>query len=498
MPMESVAFKVAFPVNEQMRPEHSLNPRAPIYRLNHDILSLIFEFARDEHPVPKLHFIFCVLQVSRLWRRVALDTPRLWSRIIDVLHPRLIRTHIAYSKCAPLDISFKEGRRQQVQSSISLLMPHVSRWQRFSLTGWADDLSLTAPAPHLEELYLDSMRDDKFGFPSHDVFSGSTPRLRSLVLRRFLIPLTSGIYVNLVSLRLEELHCLSRRHPDCWAQFFRILGACPLLEALQIKNVIFDQSTHTYDQLRLREPIHLPHLHDIQFYIQGTTTAYSILQSREIRAILASIRPSPSSTFCGAFARGDPSNLLPELAKTLESHLHIEQLSLDFGYNDCQIMGRGGGCNRLNGQQEMSSLEIEYHRGDVARGMRDVAQDMHFPNLTCLSVTGRHFALDSHVSEFIELLRSMPGIRDLRMTYVEMIYVDALRDRTLCPLLEELALTEVEIEGETLVDLMRLRSAGGVCQAGIKVLYIKDCWHGDMDEEALATLKDIIADVHVE
>ncbi|KDQ06189.1 hypothetical protein BOTBODRAFT_264972 [Botryobasidium botryosum FD-172 SS1] len=344
---------------QQMAPENSLNPRAPIYRLNNDVLSLIFEFARDDYPVAKPRSSICVLQVSRLWRRVALDTPRIWSRIVDVLRPHLIETHLTYSKCALLDICFSGGSRQRVKSSISLLMEQVSRWQRLSLSGQADGPHmLTAPAPHLEELHISIGDSSPPIFASHDFFSGSTPQLRILVLKRFIVPLTSGIYTNLISLHLETLDFTRSYSPDGRAQFLRVLSGCPLLETLFIGNLNF-LGFHALEKL---EPIHLPHLHHIECHIRGIAFPHlTTLQSHTMHNILASVHPSPSCIFRAALAGGDAIIFLPSLPKlttTLESLLRIEQLSFELGQT-YRLVGRIGGPDSLEDGQNTLDLEFE-------------------------------------------------------------------------------------------------------------------------------------------
>lgn len=150
-------------------------------------------------------------QVSKLWRQIAVDSPRLWCRI-SVLRQQHVDLYATRSKNTPLEISLRSpgsGKaiiNSRITASIASLIPHLSRWRSFSISRlnpefyW--DQLLNNPAPILEEL---SICISSWHTPPKNtsLFTGNLPRLQSLNLNGLNIPLSSPVYKGLTSLRIE-------------------------------------------------------------------------------------------------------------------------------------------------------------------------------------------------------------------------------------------------------------------------------------------------------
>jgi hypothetical protein len=162
----------------------SVNRGAGTYNLPSEILSAIFEAGLTEtgerdhrswfdgSEQPTTQFEILVSSVSRRWRNVALQTPRLWTvLVIDVLgltHD-LYDLYLHRSQMCPLDItldySYRDswGKSDCVNRHLEQLVPHVDRWRRFIVRNGDIGSQLSALshlcAPVLEALVLDFITD---------------------------------------------------------------------------------------------------------------------------------------------------------------------------------------------------------------------------------------------------------------------------------------------------------------------------------------------------
>ncbi|KDQ06599.1 hypothetical protein BOTBODRAFT_49315 [Botryobasidium botryosum FD-172 SS1] len=283
------------------------NEFSPSNRLPDGILSHIFTVANDDWATiwgtPKRHRVgvpLVISSVSKRWRAIALDTPRLWAAF-DATSSRYVHTFLARSKQAPLKIElvlappvwstydhFWDHFQPSMDTPSSLLLPfipHADRWQSLRIhTKRQEDIErLTwSSLPHLETLHI-SVLKASLGFTAiHDVFAGERPpRLRSLTLERFSLPLTSPAFLSLTSLGLAGI-----RYPaGSIHQFLRIL--LPTLERLTLGDVAFSVP-HNYDILRSSAPpapdIVLPRLQ---------TLTISDLEPNAQKYIFASVVFSP-------------------------------------------------------------------------------------------------------------------------------------------------------------------------------------------------------------
>jgi hypothetical protein len=198
-----------------------VNRNAITYNLPIETLSTIFEVGLCESPflptVPTnsgwfedkwsplpTPFEIVVSSVSRRWRNVALQTPRLWTRVyINIAQSAhdLLDLYLRRSRMCPLDLTLSrrklrwERNRDLVDSYARVLLefkryleqlvPHVGRWREFSMREDDHVVHLSDPlaslanlnAPALETLMLEGSCGS-----FRRVFSAGAPRLSSVEL----------------------------------------------------------------------------------------------------------------------------------------------------------------------------------------------------------------------------------------------------------------------------------------------------------------------------
>ncbi|KAI9064010.1 hypothetical protein FKP32DRAFT_1570692, partial [Trametes sanguinea] len=147
-----------------------LNTLTPIARLPPEILSEIFalvstkqyeETWRHHYGSSQVYKWLSVAHVCRVWRSIALDTPRLWSNIV-LTRPEVDREVLARSKKAPLWISANVLHPEDERATmLNTIMEDATRLKELHLTGPARALqSLCAKwtnrADALESLSLNS------------------------------------------------------------------------------------------------------------------------------------------------------------------------------------------------------------------------------------------------------------------------------------------------------------------------------------------------------
>jgi hypothetical protein len=102
---------------------------APINSLPAEVLSEIFSFCSSSHP----RDLFTVNAVSRFWRNVALNDPRLWSILSIQLSPRNLSLYLSRSRNLPLHIRIKPlspleiWRTPQLTSFLQMTLAHPGR-----------------------------------------------------------------------------------------------------------------------------------------------------------------------------------------------------------------------------------------------------------------------------------------------------------------------------------------------------------------------------------
>ncbi|KAF7789088.1 hypothetical protein EIP86_000021 [Pleurotus ostreatoroseus] len=257
------------------------NDAAPISSLPPELLALIFGAFVDDYWVPDLenssffgghrmynHFMcgwLVILQVCHRWRSVALDTPRLWTRI-TVSPVSFIQFAIAHSGDLPLD-AFAAQHLQREPSPGTLLqclLPEFPRLRsalfRMTIpaalileTAHTAGMKLQAPALKALTLIIDT-REFLTSIPL--LSEMDLPRLASLTLDGASFKLLQSLARP--TLTVVDISFSPRCKPS---ELIDLLGKLPLLQRLELvgfeEQNIQDQSQRTPPWCRT---ISLPHL----------------------------------------------------------------------------------------------------------------------------------------------------------------------------------------------------------------------------------------------
>jgi hypothetical protein len=272
----------------------SVNKGAGTYNLPSETLSAIFEAGlgktlkiserscaswfgeSDGRTTP---FELTVSSVSRRWRHVALQTPRLWTvLVIDALgltHD-LYDLYLHRSKMCPLDVtldcSYREECDINVERHLEWLIPHVGRWRKFTVRGGYIGSRLSALshlcAPALETLVLDIITEK----PGLELFSGGAPRLSSVELIGACCrpPLGALKYLKLSRSFLDPLFD--------YDQFTQLMQPMDLLTRLSISAAIASGAGN-------HPPIGLPSVLVIDIWFNHGDTDASALRIFDLPAI---------------------------------------------------------------------------------------------------------------------------------------------------------------------------------------------------------------------
>ncbi|KDQ17652.1 hypothetical protein BOTBODRAFT_172096 [Botryobasidium botryosum FD-172 SS1] len=225
------------------------NQLVPVYRLQipDDIFSMIFKLAVPADWQAPLEAPLTIAAVCRLWRQIAINTPRLWTRI----NSRSVHGFLPRAKSAPLDIEYElcamDRQRHSLQKFLNPLISRSDQWRVLKIamrrtdTPVFNDLA-NIPASNLERLsvepvgqygYYGDHFQQNIGF---DLFSGYTPRLRELELHSLGLPLASPIFCGLTRLRLSRIR-FTESDEYLAHQLLHIATMCPKLEELRLNRV---------------------------------------------------------------------------------------------------------------------------------------------------------------------------------------------------------------------------------------------------------------------
>ncbi|KDQ17611.1 hypothetical protein BOTBODRAFT_143968 [Botryobasidium botryosum FD-172 SS1] len=352
---------------------------APIHRLRipDDIFSMIFELAVPADWKDKWLAPLTIAAVSRSWRRIALATPRLWTRI----NSRTLSAFLPHAKLAPLEIGYECFlRRESLRDFLSRVTPCSDQWRRLELIVKAAETPLLShlaniPATKLECLEIGS-QDEYLGMQPKldlDLFSGFTPRLRELELDTIRIPLTSPIFHSLIRLRLSDIY-VEGTDEDLSHQLLRIVNACPNLEVLYLRNL--------YTHISVDEgPDSSPALRTFLPFLR-TFTLKHIQHPRVTRMLLESIQfPPTAQVKLYAHYEHDFDTELRHYFPSIPNLDLIKSLFIDWTCFN-RIM-RGWDCN------DNELLTMDYGNAaalGAAREMRLVLQNYPMPNITRLAI----------------------------------------------------------------------------------------------------------------
>lgn len=281
-----------------------------ITSLPNDLLRLIFQHGSTGNNAG-CEFALSVSHVCRHFRRIALDTPLLWSTITNEHSLEGVKTYLARTKMSPLTIALNEGSemlrnpqlrnaRPSVSDILELTVPNCARWKefRFRIFRAFDSLDQRALRsyenlilPDLTRLVISagqSFRSDDDNDPmffstwhmpalQHISFINVLPALPtaialhltslSVTLQRWL---KSSLLNRLLHLLLIRLPALQRLDLCLWNladDGVRIDPATlPLLEVLSVH--IHDSNSHTYIRRFIRA-LTLPSLFSLSVIISS-------------------------------------------------------------------------------------------------------------------------------------------------------------------------------------------------------------------------------------
>lgn len=444
----------------------------PLHRLPNEALAIIFEIAgccdlNSSQPLTR-RAPLNISKVSRLWRAIALATPRLWTQF-DPLNAAIAPLFLARSKSALLDIEVAcpEWRRMgeygttavaiyirhitRIPQFMRPLRPQMHRWRSVLLVGPELKRSeleacLNAPAPMLQSFcasisshcfYVGPVSNEA-RTPTDPIFAGHTPRLRSLTLEGICLPLTYSIFTGLTYLHLESL----RYHRSRPEQFISNLAACPQLESLKLKNVYF---TGTPAPAIPSTPVHVPHLWEMEF---------EDLHEDFLHRLLASIHVPPTLAFEISMTIIEPEKL-PRNSTTMDNLQNVALASeLEISIIDdsgiCFITG--------NTEEQEQSFEFKVNNEGLRPFLPYLAMCLPLKNLQELTL--RELGSLLTPDAFNEVLRYLPSITKLWMfgcdaEMMEMLIITG--DANPCPLLESLALDGSDITDTTLIAIVESR-----------------------------------------
>lgn len=271
--------------------------QSPVQRLPCEILSSIFVIGVNETEDPLM--VSTLMLVCRYWADVAVNTPVLWANIAVSTHDSLekARRKLERSKSCPLDITVNFGPRQEQSGGVTesivhamdLVSPALWRTRSFRLSvpnrpqAHAALMRCREDAPLLEFFSIrifHSMQEDNYSQPPLPLFNGHTPRLRSCSFTSF----NFGWDRQLVSkLRVLKLGGYWSGCAPSASTLLRILGECPGLEELALRNISEDD--HDACQDDAGPVIQLPRLVKASFYYAGTMRVRALLEHLSFPAL---------------------------------------------------------------------------------------------------------------------------------------------------------------------------------------------------------------------
>ncbi|KAM5544208.1 hypothetical protein V8D89_001868 [Ganoderma adspersum] len=239
-----------------------INAMAPISKLPPELLSAIFTEVAIHHSTSRPPHSCCgtatlpyrwitLTHVCHSWRIIALETPRLWSRIY-LTRPDVTREVLARSKKAPLWVTANMSYVDEPQSVLlDAIMKESLRLKELSVAGPARILEnlyprWTGQATLLESLSLsDNSVFDPVGIPIFIdrpsfpvVFQGTTPNLRHLNVHHVAVGWDNPLFCS----TLTSLTVISRFDNTSrlgnFGQLLLALESMSALESLELNEAI--------------------------------------------------------------------------------------------------------------------------------------------------------------------------------------------------------------------------------------------------------------------
>lgn len=229
-------------IHDQMRQlEEYKNTRLLVVsKLPPEVLSIILEFLAQDNMTfsyPRRYYnnILPATQVCRLWRQVALDSPRIWSYIYSSAPQRLVELFLERARSAPLYLRASGWARNE---NVLALLDRLRQLKELNLrcnAEWLERIT-SEPTPLLETLALENASGYRsvgaFTFPA-DAF----PALRYLTLKHYICASDSTSFIPLHSLAIDCTQVITDELPNP-IDFFSALNDLPHLSSLTLTNAL--------------------------------------------------------------------------------------------------------------------------------------------------------------------------------------------------------------------------------------------------------------------
>ncbi|KDQ07438.1 hypothetical protein BOTBODRAFT_192449 [Botryobasidium botryosum FD-172 SS1] len=386
-----------------------------------------------------------LLRICSRWRRIAMNTPRLWTRINALmLSDTLTDTFLRWSKSAPIDIAFPQyGKRDRF---MTLVAQHVHRWRSLELKNLNLDAEeaiklLQVPTPHLQSFHITLKGHAQL---LEDLFAGVAPQLHTLKLSGLCLSLASPLFANLRVLNLTSMG----RHILLISQLLSIIERSPLLEELVLHHRYFllDHATETASPPN-PSPIKLSHLGCL--YLEMDIPAAQCIISRII---------TPPRSNLQLILHGPVPNHLNEIFPNSAASTHSLQ-NIPHAH-DFRVVAQEnlGGCS-MRGNGPKGFFHIDFlgpsEPGFFNHILVNPGRALPMPALEELFL----YIDDSvSVSTLTSFLADYPSVRMLALDGCREVLLEALLDRQQCPRLERLKIYAHQITDALLIRLVQSRS----------------------------------------
>ncbi|KDQ19439.1 hypothetical protein BOTBODRAFT_170539 [Botryobasidium botryosum FD-172 SS1] len=441
------------------------NRLAPIFHLPNETLSSAFCFAvwsYDKY-TRGIQFLLTISSVCRAWRGIALEFPKLWTRL-EWLPLLLFSLFLDRSKQAPLDIVFDKEYEPPEGNNFSeylaLISPHVRQWKTFIFRYPSFDEimpSLLLPTPHLEALVLDCGPRSRFqGSDSLELFphpfADHTPSLRKLTLGAIFVPFTHPIYSNLTKLELKDIEC---EKLDLMRELFQVFSeASPLLETLHLRSLEFTFSSTAGPS----DSADLPRLQTLGLqYLEPAWVTTHFLSH-------LTIPPSATLEIIGdSELGGDISTILPPYSSThpnLPNLSSITALIIHAQEYLCVVSGH-------TVQKELFSFEFTADpEVQMAAIVSDLGRVFPMPLLNYIQFCDFH--LGDSVESNLELAATCRDFLNRRSTIKKLAFYDSHKSMLdflftstpplVCPQLEYIIFERCPLSPERLIEAVKSRT----------------------------------------
>ncbi|KDQ19004.1 hypothetical protein BOTBODRAFT_184803 [Botryobasidium botryosum FD-172 SS1] len=450
------------------------------YRIPNEILSYILELSGKGETTGV--DVLNLSHVSRRWRQVALETPRLWTSPL-MFPSEFVDICAARSKNLPLNISSGRSCAGRVRE----VLPYQPRWRRLCLSYSPKDSKLvksflSVPAPMLETLQLrfsdpgnmDCASDSKI--LHRNPFGGDTPRLREVFFSGVFLPFASPIFSGLRKLSLDDMQF---DKVNTIYQLLRALGACPCMESLTFGEYLqFGPDVATHLQLPSTMPfVSLPRLRSL--------TVGQLNAEPTLVFILSRLTTPPNSTLSITVSSAPDDLGLASIVPlysgpqyNLQNLPFVSQLKVNMraygGRASCVLHGTGD--SDLASRSGftfifwMRSSRIRDAFTELFKALGVIFPMSHLQRLCIdLPFDGVEHTARTNSTAFIEFLGRHPSITTIALSKCAPSFIEGLivtSTRRACPALEELSIYESSVGDDTLRKLVASRSTTGPDQDG--------------------------------